>query len=221
MAPHQRTLFGGGPPALDPAVRFERVHLDAGSWVDVAREWLHGADELLDTLVAQVDWRRGRRRMYERMVDDPRLSRWYRAGEALPHPVLAEVCDALGARYGVRFGSVGLNYYRDGGDSVAWHADRELRALGDTRVAILTLGARRPFLVRPRGGGRSRDLAPGSGDLLVMGGRAQLDWEHAVPKVRHAGPRVSCSWRWARRPPGAGDTSAHGRGRPGPVQAPT
>lgn len=184
---------------IDHGARFERVRLDDESWVDVAREWLHGADDLLDTLVERVDWRRGRRRMYERMVDDPRLSRWFAAGEQLPHPALDDVRHALAERYGVRFGSVGLNYYRDGDDSVAWHADKELRELEDTRIAILTLGARRPFLVRPKGRGRSLDFAPGSGDLLVMGGRAQMDWEHTVPKVRHAGPRISCSWRWMRR----------------------
>jgi alkylated DNA repair dioxygenase AlkB len=64
-------------------------------------------------------------------------------------------------------------------------------------VAILTLGATRPFLLRPTGGGRSIDLRPGSGDLLVMGGRAQACWEHAVPKTtRAAGPRISASLRW-------------------------
>jgi alkylated DNA repair dioxygenase AlkB len=211
VALHQRTLFGGGQPAIDHGARFERVRLDDESWVDVAREWLHGADVLLDVLIERVDWRQGRRWMYERMVDDQRLSRWFAAGEQLPHPVLDGVRHALGERYGVRFGSVGLNYYRDGDDSVAWHADKELRELEDTRIAILTLGARRPFLVRPKGRGRSLDLAPGSGDLLVMGGRAQMDWEHAVPKVRHAGPRISCSWRWMRRRAKAdADGSAHG-----------
>lgn len=198
MTLHQRTLFGGGQPAIDHGARFERIHLDDESWVDVAREWLHGADDLLDTLVERVGWKQGRRWMYERMVDDPRLSRWFATGEQLPHPVLDDVRRALEERYGVRFRSVGLNYYRDGDDSVAWHADKELRELEDTRIAILTLGARRPFLVRPKGRGRSCDFAPGSGDLLVMGGRAQMDWEHTVPKVRHAGPRISCSWRWMR-----------------------
>ena len=202
MTLHQRTLFGGGEPAIHDRAHLERIHLDAQSWVDVAREWLHGADDLLDTLVASVEWQQGRRWMYERMVDDPRLSRWFPAGEPLPHPVMAEVKRALESRYGVRFGSVGLNYYRDGDDSVAWHADRELRELEDTRIAILTLGARRPFLIRPKGRGRSRDLAPASGDLLVMGGSTQMGWEHAVPKVRHAGPRISCSWRWMRKPDG-------------------
>jgi alkylated DNA repair dioxygenase AlkB len=196
---HQRTLLGGREPDIDAGATFDRVHLDDHSWVDVAREWMHGADTLLDALVERVAWTQGKRWMYERMVDDPRLSRWFPAGEDLPHPALLAARAALTEHYGVPFGSVGCNYYRDGNDSVAWHADRELREVEDTRVAILTLGGRRPFLIRSRGG-RSRNFEPGSGDLLVMGGRCQLDWEHHVRKVRRStGPRVSCSWRWMRR----------------------
>jgi alkylated DNA repair dioxygenase AlkB len=103
----------------------------------------------------------------------------------------------LEERYAVPFGAVGLNYYRDGRDSVAFHRDRELRDVDDAIVAIVTLGSTRPFLVRPRGGGASRDLAPGRGDLVVMGGSCQRDWEHAVPKTRRGGPRLSLSWRWS------------------------
>ena len=121
-------------------------------------------------------------------------------GDPLPHPVLAEIGDELTTRYRVAFGAVGLNYYRDGRDSVAPHADRELRDLDDTLVAVLTLGARRPFLVRAIAGGPSIDLAPASGDLLVMGGTCQRLYQHAVPKVVRAGPRISATWRWATRP---------------------
>ena len=195
---HQRTLLGAGEPEIDAGARFERVDLGSDSWVDIAREWLLGADTLLDALIDDVPWTRGRRWMYERIVDDPRLSSRYPDSEPLPHPALDDAKRALVQHYGVPFGGAGLNYYRDGNDSVAWHADRELRELEDTRVALLTLGARRPFLLRPRGGGKSRDFKPGSGDLLVMGGRCQMDWEHNVPKTRAAGPRISCSWRWVR-----------------------
>jgi len=195
----QGTLLGGGEPEIDAGATFERVDLDDHSWVDVAREWLRGADTLLDALLTRVEWKQGKRWMYERMVDDPRLSRWFPAGVPAPHPVLDAARRALSARYGVPFGSVGLNYYRDGDDSVAWHSDKELRELDDTRIAILTLGARRAFLIRSKQGGKSRDIKPGPGDLLVMGGRAQMDWEHNAPKTRRAiGPRVSCSWRWMR-----------------------
>jgi alkylated DNA repair dioxygenase AlkB len=139
--------------------------------------------------------------MYDRVLDDPRLSRWYAPGEPPPHPALDAARTHLEARLGVPFSGVACNYYRDGDDSVAWHADRELRKLHDTRIAILTLGARRSFLLRPAGGGKSRNLAPASGDLLVMGGACQMRWEHAVPKTKHSGPRVSCSWRWTNNKP--------------------
>jgi alkylated DNA repair dioxygenase AlkB len=194
---YQTSLLGAGDPAVDPAVPFERTWLDDQSWVDVARGWLRGADTLLDALIESVDWQQHRRWMYERMVDDPRLSRWFTTDEPLPHPALAPVRSALEAKYDVPLGGIGLNYYRDGRDSVAPHRDRELRHLDDTLIAIVTLGARRPFLIRPKGGGKSRDISPASGDLLVMGGRTQVNWEHSVPKVKRAGPRISVTWRWS------------------------
>ena len=131
------------------------------------------------------------------MVDDPRLSCWCREGDPLPHPACATIRDALAERYAAPFGAVGLNYYRDGNDSVAPHADRELRELDDTLIAIVTLGARRPFLIRPKGGGPSLDVAPASGDLLVMGGACQARLGARRAEGRAAGPRVSATWRWA------------------------
>jgi alkylated DNA repair dioxygenase AlkB len=195
----QGSLFALGTPSVAAGARTERVVLDATSWIDVTRGFLDGADELCAELIASVGWRRHRRRMYDRVLDDPRLSCWFTAESDPPHPALAEVRRALSQRYRRPFGGPGLNHYRDGNDSVAFHRDRELRELEDTMVAVLTLGARRRFLVRPHGGGRSIDLAPASGDLLVMGGRCQLDWEHGVPKVASAGARVSVSWRWTNR----------------------
>jgi alkylated DNA repair dioxygenase AlkB len=197
----QRTLLGTGEPGVDPDARFERIELDDASWIVVARDWLLGADTLLDALIDEVDWRQGRRHMYERVLDDPRLSRWYAAADPLPHPALETIRRALESQLDVPLTSTGLNYYRDGNDSVAWHADRELRALTDTRIAIVTLGARRPFLVRPTGGGRSHNVKPGAGDLLVMGGACQMRWQHSVPKVKRAGPRISCTWRWTNTTP--------------------
>jgi alkylated DNA repair dioxygenase AlkB len=205
MVAHQRSLFATGDPAIDVDAKIERVALDERSWVDIGRNWLRGADTLLDALVESVEWRQGRRRMWDRVLDDPRLSCWFRDGDPLPHPSFEVIRNELTRRYSARFGTVGLNYYRDGQDSVAPHADRELRELDDTLIAIVTLGARRPFLLRPKqrddtGRRRSIDLAPASGDLLVMGGACQAGWEHGVPKVARTGPRISATWRWVPKP---------------------
>jgi len=198
--PGQRSLFASGEVALDRDAPWERVALDDSSWVDVCRGHLLGADTVLDVVIDTIPWQCGRRHMYDRMVDDPRLSYRSPRPELVAHPLLARVRAGLAARYEVPLGAAAYNYYRDGRDSVAPHGDRELRDTDDTLVCLLTLGATRPFRLRPHGrtGGTTHDLAPGSGDVLVMGGACQRDWEHAVPKVRAAGPRVSVTWRWVR-----------------------
>jgi alkylated DNA repair dioxygenase AlkB len=202
VVPGQRSLFAWGEVAVDRDAPWERLALDDTSWVDVCRGHLLGADTVLDVVIDAVPWQCTRRFMYDRMVDDPRLSYHSPRSELVPHPVLARVRDGLRARYGVPLGAAACNYYRDGRDSVAPHGDRELRDVDDSLVCLLTLGATRPFRLRPHGrtGGPTFDLAPGSGDLFVMGGACQRDWEHGVPKVRAAGPRVSVTWRWANAP---------------------
>jgi alkylated DNA repair dioxygenase AlkB len=62
------------------------------------------------------------------------------------------------------------------------------------------VGERRKFLLRPKGGGASRPFMLGRGDLLVTGGTAQREWEHSVPKVAHAGPRISLAFRYGTDP---------------------
>ena len=197
---HQPTLLGGTEPAVNHSAGTERIQLDATSWIDVTREWLGGADVLAVRLAETVPWRQGRRRMWDRILDDPRLSYWARSDDAPFDPSIPSMQHALEQTYGHRLRRPGFNYYRDGRDSVAWHADRELRDLDDTLVAIVTLGTRRPFLIRPTGAGPSIDISPGSGDLLVMGGAAQREWQHAVPKTSRPGPRISISWRWTSGP---------------------
>jgi alkylated DNA repair dioxygenase AlkB len=80
---------------------------------------------------------------------------------------------------------------------VAWHGDTIGRgATEDTMVAIVSVGAPRALLLRPRGGGATVRHALGHGDLIVMGGSCQRTWEHAIPKTAKAvGPRVSIQFR--------------------------
>ncbi|GGX69901.1 alpha-ketoglutarate-dependent dioxygenase AlkB [Streptomyces anandii] len=187
---------------LGPLDGLHRTVLGHGAWIDVLPGWLAGADELFELLAAEVPWRAERRKMYDSVVDVPRLLSFYGAGDPLPHPVLAEARDALSAHYagelGEPFVTAGLCYYRDGRDSVAWHGDRIGRgAREDTMVAILSVGAPRDLLLRPLGGGGATVRRPlGHGDLIVMGGSCQRTWEHCVPKsARVAEPRISVQFR--------------------------
>ncbi len=196
-------------PAINTDATFERTWLDEHSWVDVARGWLVRADDVHESLREGAAWRQGRLWRYERWVDEPRLAGWWSVGKEPPHPVLPELHRELQKRYRVTFDGAALAQYRDEHDSVAFHRDRELRWLDDTVIAVLSLGQRRPWLLRPRTKkfdhhspnlGASHDISPASGDLLVMGGRCQADWEHSVPKVRHpVAPRISLQWRWTSR----------------------
>jgi alkylated DNA repair dioxygenase AlkB len=202
----QSTLFAPDPPAGPDAgvplapLAPERTLLAHGAWLDVQRNWLAGADDVFATMVSQVPWRAERRQMYDRIVDVPRLVHTYVLGDALPHVGLEDARDALSAHYlpelGEPFVSAGCCYYRDGKDSVAWHGDTIGRGkTQDTMVAIVSLGDPRRLALRPRGGGESIGVTLGHGDLVVMGGSCQRTWEHAIPKVASAGPRISVQFR--------------------------
>ena len=203
MAPVASLGSGEGAVRVAPGPSFRRLWLDEGSWVDVAREWLEGADALYRALAASAPWRQGRMWRYETWVSEPRLTASVGRGSALLHPVLADARSVLRQRYRVELDAGTLSWYRDGRDGLAAHRDRELRYLDDTVVAVLTLGGPRPFVITPRGGGDARqlDLAPARGDLLVMGGRCQANWLHAVPVQAALGVpgRISVQWRWTSR----------------------
>jgi alkylated DNA repair dioxygenase AlkB len=178
-----------------------RTPLRHGAWVDVLPGWLTGAETLFDRLVAKVPWRAEERPMYDRVVAVPRLLSFYAEDDVLPDPVLDEARSTLSDHYGPELGepfrTAGLCFYRDGRDSVAWHGDRIGRGrTEDTMVAIVSVGAPRALLLRPRGGGETLRYQLGHGDLVVMGGSCQRTWEHAVPKTaRPVGPRVSIQFR--------------------------
>ncbi|GHF63685.1 alkylated DNA repair dioxygenase AlkB [Amycolatopsis bartoniae] len=198
----QGSLFGQTDEvALRPLSAARRTTLGDGAWIDVLPYWLGGADRLFERLVEHVPWHAERRRMYDRVVDVPRLLCFYGESDELPHPVLDEARSALSAHYaqelGEPFRTAGLCLYRDGRDSVAWHGDTIGRgSREDTMVAILSVGAPRSLLLRPRGGGQTVRQALGPGDLIVMGGSCQRTWEHAIPKTgKPVGPRISIQFR--------------------------
>jgi alkylated DNA repair dioxygenase AlkB len=189
----QPSLLADEHPAFDPTLAgLERRDLGSGAWYDLLTGWVAGADALFADIVEAAPWAANERRMYDRMVAEPRLTAraWVD-----PPPPLPAMASALSEHYGRDLTTISANLYRNGRDSVAWHGDRVGRLRDDTVVAIVALGAPRRFLLRPAGGGRSLRLTPGSGDLLVLGGTCQRTWQHSVPKCTSAGPRISVMFR--------------------------
>jgi alkylated DNA repair dioxygenase AlkB len=195
----QPSLLGAAEePDIDRSFSgLRRIHLDEGSWVDHAPGWVSGADRLFEEVLFDRPWEQRSRRMYDQRVEEPRLTAPWNAdsGRPLEPPILEEIRGVLSERYRRAFDSVGFNLYRDGRDSVAWHADRIAAEIEEPIVALVSLGEPRRFLLRPKGGGASRAFLVGHGDLLVTGGKTQRTWEHSVPKVSRAGPRISLAYR--------------------------
>ena len=186
----------------------ERLWLDETAWVDVARGWLPDADAVYAEVLERSQWEQSRLWRYEKWVDEPRVGAW--GPRAHQHPAILETQRAVEKQYGVRFpDGFALAYYRNGADGQAFHRDRDMKWCENTIIAILTLGATRPWLLRPRSNryahhldrhGATHDLRPASGDLLVMGGTCQLGWEHSVEKLRTpVAGRISVQWRWTSR----------------------
>ncbi len=169
------------------------------------------ADELLSTTA----WRQDEMSMYGRSVAIPRLQAWYGdpgcsytySGiemEALPWTrALLEVKAAVEPEAGVTFNSVLCNRYRDGADSVAWHADDEPELGIDPVIASVSFGAVRPFRFRHRfDPSLSFELVLEPGSVVVMRGATQARWHHQIPKTaRPVGERINLTFRVIVAPP--------------------
>ena len=196
--PLQRTLFGATTSAFDSDFKsLVRTELDEESWIDFAPGWLSGSDQLFEQILTTRNWRQRKRWMYEKEVLEPRLTDYWNLGlgQKLEPALLEEIRLSLSARYEVDFDSLGFNFYRNGDDAVAWHGDKIRKEIAEPIVALISLGSRRRFLLRPKEGGKSRVYLLGHGDLFVTGGKTQRNWQHSVPRVASAGPRISMAFR--------------------------
>lgn len=189
-------LLESGEPFDRAYSGLARHDLAGGAWVDRQPGWVKDADDLFFTVLDALEWREGVERIRGEDVARPRLVASFPTSE-VPEGlrVFREMSDALSARYGVGMERITCNLYRDGRDSVAWHGDRVAREMREATVAIVSLGEARPFRLRPKGGGVSVGWKAGHGDLIVMGGSCQRTWDHAIPKVAAAGPRIAVMFR--------------------------
>lgn len=192
-----------GPAGQSPANLLPR-----DGWVRLHREALPAAaaGRLFDALLAATDWRQETATIMGRRTPIPRLTAWH--GEAgyvysgirlapLPWtPPLLELKDLAEALAGSPFNSVLLNLYRNGRDSVSWHADNEPGLGRDPVIASVSLGATRRFQLKHRRTGERVDLDLPGGACLIMAGPTQHHWLHQIPKTaRPVGPRINLTFR--------------------------
>ena len=157
------------------------------------------SERMFAALRDEIPWESDRRWMYDREVDVPRLVAHF---ETAPFPsVLEEIRARIEPYVNVVIERIGLNFYRDEHDSVAWHNDR-IAVFGTApTIALVSFGATRRMQLRTKPGvarKRSLSLDLEAGSLLLMQGRSQLNWDHAIPKERRPiGPRISVALRKA------------------------
>lgn len=169
---------------------------------------LQRAQSVFDELMEAVPWEQRSVQMFGKSVPQPRLVAWFGDGAPYtysglrlePHPwlpllvELRQICEKLA---GTRFNSGLANLYRDGKDSVAWHADDEPELGENPTIASMSLGAARRFDLRHRDTGETvrTELPPGS--VLVMSGASQSAWVHQIPRTAKVSePRINLTFRW-------------------------
>ena len=161
-----------------------------------------------DLLHKKVNWKSASIRIAGRNVPIPRLQCWvadrgltyrYSGMTMSPEPwseVLREIRSRVEQLAELRFNAVLLNLYRDGRDSVAWHADDEPELGENPVVASLSLGANRPFELKHRTRDVRLRMTLHNNSLLIMGETLQNNWLHQLPKVNSSiGPRINLTFR--------------------------
>ncbi|WP_434360844.1 alpha-ketoglutarate-dependent dioxygenase AlkB [Parasalinivibrio latis] len=168
------------------------------------------ADALFDTLSTSLNWRQLPVWMFGKLVDQPRLMDWYGdepysySGLSLEAKTTPLILRALKERCedacGFQFNSVLANLYRSGEDYMGWHKDNEAELGQQPVVASVSLGATRKFSFKHDITGKKIDFSLSHGDLLVMAGKTQQFWKHALPKTKRVhSPRINLTFRNIKR----------------------
>lgn len=189
----QPSLFapaGSGPAVLFDDASGRVAYLPAAASSKESARWFAALHD-------GIDWVSSQRRMYERVVDVPRLMAHFAVADPALPPALAAAFALVRRHFDAPFDSIGLNLYRDEHDAVAPHNDRLDELVRGQPIVLLSLGATRRMVIRgkrpPR---RVLELDLAAGSLLEMSWTSQLHYDHGIPRERAAcGPRISLAFR--------------------------
>jgi alkylated DNA repair dioxygenase AlkB len=167
------------------------------------------SNKFFDELLMHTQWRQDKIVLYGREVMQPRLTAWYGdtgksyrySGLTLQPTTWTESLLSIKARIEAsahtQFNSVLINCYRNGQDSVGWHADDEPELGHNPVIASISFGAARNFQLRhKKHKNMKKELLLEHGSLLVMRGTTQLFWHHQIPKTaKPVGKRINLTFR--------------------------
>lgn len=169
---------------------------------------LEESDHYLQELLQNINWKQESIKMFGRELPMPRLTAWYGDKSYVysglrnkPQPwlpVLLELKERVEEASGNTYNSVLLNFYRNGNDSMGWHADDEPELGENPRIASVSFGAERKFGFRHRfkKGQKNSHIILKHGSLLLMQGPTQHFWQHNLPKTkRTVSPRINLTFR--------------------------
>ena len=164
---------------------------------------------IMQALISEIDWKQYQIKIFGKTLDQPRLTAYY--GEDHPYyaysniklqpipftPILLSIKNKIEALTLEKFNGVLLNYYRNGDDSMGWHADDEKELGTNPVIASLSFGASRNFQLQ-----HSLDksiskatIVLNDASLLIMKGVTQHFWKHQIPKQKNKGPRINLTFR--------------------------
>ncbi|MCS6906045.1 MAG: alpha-ketoglutarate-dependent dioxygenase AlkB [Bacteroidia bacterium] len=170
---------------------------------------LQESKKLFIFLVRSLFWRKDSIQLFGKKIMQPRLTAWY--GEpnlvytysglelqTIPWTyTLLQIKNQIEATGIGNYNAVLINYYRNGNDSVGYHADDEPELGYCPIIAILSLGETRKLQMKPK---KSKDSTLSfmlkNGDLFIMAGATQHFWYHQIPKEKTIkNPRISLTFR--------------------------
>jgi len=164
---------------------------------------------IMQALITEIDWQQYQIKIFGKTLDQPRLTAYY--GEDHPYyaysniklqpipftPILLSIKNKIETLTSYQFNGVLLNYYRNGDDSMGWHADDEKELGTNPVIASLSFGASRTFQMHHRfqKSTAKQSIILNDASLLVMQGETQHFWKHQIPKQKNKGPRINLTFR--------------------------
>jgi len=166
------------------------------------------ANDLLINCIAGLPWESMKIKMFGKEVLIPRLQCWVGdegceysySGKKLNRqpwtPELLMIKEKISQHANLNFNSVLVNFYRDGQDSMGWHADDEPELGKNPTIAALSFGGERDLVFRNILSKETLSIPQLHGALIIIDGQTQQYWQHAIKKTKKViSPRINLTFR--------------------------